>query len=46
MNIQFHKHDIKNIWQIGKKKDVFDIMARSFAPSIQGHIKIKKAIIL
>lgn len=38
--------DMKNIKTIAQRNDVFDLFAKSFAPSIQGHPFIKKAIVL
>jgi DNA replication licensing factor MCM3 len=38
--------DVKNIKQIGRKKNVFDLLAASLAPSIYGHEYIKKAVLL
>ena len=38
--------DIRNINKISKKKNVFDLLAHSLAPSIHGHDYIKKAILL
>ncbi|KAJ6190700.1 Nucleic acid-binding OB-fold [Penicillium mononematosum] len=38
--------DIRNINQIAKKKNVFDLLSKSLAPSIHGHDYIKKAILL
>jgi DNA replication licensing factor MCM3 len=38
--------DIKNFKKISKRRDLFDLMARSLAPSIYGHEFIKKAILL
>ena len=38
--------DISNIKKIGKRKDVFDLISTSLAPSIFGHDMIKKAILL
>lgn len=38
--------DIRNINKIAKKKNVFDLLSQSLAPSIYGHDYIKKAILL
>lgn len=38
--------DIRNITKISKRKNVFDLLAQSLAPSIFGHEYIKKAILL
>lgn len=38
--------DIRNINKISKKKNVFDLLAHSLAPSIHGHDYVKKAILL
>ncbi|KAK0102816.1 MCM DNA helicase complex subunit [Cadophora gregata] len=38
--------DIRNINKISKKKNVFDLLSQSLAPSIYGHEHIKKAILL
>ncbi|KAF7723670.1 MCM DNA helicase complex subunit [Apophysomyces ossiformis] len=38
--------DIKNITQLAKKKNAFDILSQSLAPSIWGHEYIKKAVLL
>ncbi|OUM61299.1 hypothetical protein PIROE2DRAFT_12720 [Piromyces sp. E2] len=38
--------DIKHIKEIARRKNVFDIISRSLAPSIYGHEYIKKAILL
>lgn len=38
--------DVRNINKIGKKKNVFDLLSQSLAPSIYGHDYIKKAILL
>ncbi|KAJ5934323.1 DNA replication licensing factor mcm3 [Penicillium verhagenii] len=38
--------DIRNINKIAKKKNVFELLAKSLAPSIHGHDYIKKAILL
>jgi len=38
--------DIRNINKISKKKNVFDLLSQSLAPSIYGHGYIKRAILL
>ncbi len=38
--------DIRNINKIAKKKNVFELLSQSLAPSIYGHDHIKKAILL
>ena len=38
--------DLRNIRKLGKEKDVFNLLAKSLAPSIFGHDEIKKAILL
>jgi DNA replication licensing factor MCM3 len=38
--------DIRNINKIAKKRNVFDLLSQSLAPSIYGHGHIKKAILL
>ena len=38
--------DIRNINKLSKKKNVFDLLSQSLAPSIYGHDHIKKAILL
>eukprot|EP00494_Astrolonche_serrata_P004988 UN05003 len=38
--------DIRVIKKLSKKKDMFDILSRSIAPSIYGHENIKKAVCL
>ncbi|KAI8054283.1 MCM2/3/5 family-domain-containing protein [Syncephalis plumigaleata] len=39
-------NDVQNIRQIAKRRNVFDILSRSIAPSIYGHEYIKKALLL
>ncbi|CCD25813.2 MCM DNA helicase complex subunit MCM3 NDAI_0G00370 [Naumovozyma dairenensis CBS 421] len=38
--------DIRNINKLSKRKDIFDLLAQSLAPSIYGHDHIKRAILL
>ncbi|KAJ5678276.1 DNA replication licensing factor mcm3 [Penicillium maclennaniae] len=38
--------DIRNINKVAKKKNVFELLSTSLAPSIYGHDHIKKAILL
>lgn len=38
--------DIRNINKVSKKKNLFDLLSQSLAPSIYGHAYIKKAILL
>ncbi|KAI6244839.1 DNA replication licensing factor mcm3 [Erysiphe necator] len=38
--------DIRNINKVSKKKNLFDLLSQSLAPSIYGHEYIKKAILL
>ncbi|KAJ2897175.1 hypothetical protein MKZ38_004943 [Zalerion maritima] len=38
--------DIRNIRQVAKKKNLFDLLSQSLAPSIYGHAYIKRAILL
>ena len=38
--------DIKNIRKIAKEKDLFDVLGASVAPSIEGNLKVKKALLL
>ncbi len=38
--------DIRNINKISKKKNVFELLSQSLAPSIYGHDHIKKALLL
>jgi DNA replication licensing factor MCM3 len=40
------EHDIKNIREIAKKKDVLDLLGRSIAPTIEGADNVKKGLLL
>lgn len=40
------EQDIKNIRKLAKDKDVFNILGESVAPSIEGALNVKKAILL
>lgn len=42
---QFDNEDIRNIRRMSKNKDIFELLARSLAPSIYGHEEVKKAIL-
>jgi len=39
-------NEIREIRKLGKRSDIFDLVARSVAPSIYGHENIKKGIVL
>lgn len=38
--------DIKNIKKISKEKELFDLLGNSVASTIEGHLQVKKAILL
>ncbi|KAJ3373075.1 MCM DNA helicase complex subunit [Allomyces arbusculus] len=38
--------DLQNIRRLAKRGDIFDLLARSLAPSIYGHEWVKKAVLL
>lgn len=42
----FTTDDIKNIKKLAERQDIFDLLSKSIAPSIQGHEFIKKGILL
>jgi DNA replication licensing factor MCM3 len=43
---KFSVEDIKNIRAVAKRRDVFNVLGRSIAPSVHGHEMIKKSILL
>ncbi|KAL7142515.1 hypothetical protein ABFS83_08G128400 [Erythranthe nasuta] len=45
-NLQYSSDDMKNIRKVSERDDAFDLLANSLAPSIYGHLWIKKAVIL
>ena len=40
------EQDIKSVKKLARDKDVFNIMGESIAPSIEGHLNVKKSILL
>lgn len=44
--IKFTNEDIQNIKKIADRKDVFELLAASVAPTVQGHRNIKKSMLL
>lgn len=38
--------DVANVKALGKRNDIFELLARSLAPSIYGHDMIKRAVLL
>ena len=42
----YSPRDVRNIRNLGKRKDILDILGRSVCPSIHGHDTIKKALAL
>lgn len=38
--------DLKKIRLLAKEKDIFNVLGESIAPSIEGHLDVKKAILL
>ncbi len=46
INMQLDMDDMKTMQQIAKKKAFFNLLARSIGPSIEGHLEIKKGILL
>ncbi|KAG8385313.1 hypothetical protein BUALT_Bualt03G0029800 [Buddleja alternifolia] len=45
-SLQYSSDDMKNIRKISERDDAFNLLANSLAPSIYGHLWIKKAVIL
>ena len=43
---QLNEDDVMNIRRMSRKPDIFELLARSVAPSIYGHNYIKKALLL
>ena len=43
---QMSEQDLKNIRKLAKDKDIFGILGESIAPSIEGALNVKKAILL
>jgi DNA replication licensing factor MCM3 len=43
---KFSGEDIRAIREISKRKDFFELLGTSFSPSIHGHDKVKKGLIL
>ncbi|PIO65374.1 hypothetical protein TELCIR_12961, partial [Teladorsagia circumcincta] len=43
--LDFDPEDVRNIRKLSRKKDVFELIARSLAPSICGHDEVKKSIL-
>jgi DNA replication licensing factor MCM3 len=41
----FETDDIKKVRRMSRHKDIFELLARSLAPSIFGHEEVKKAIL-
>lgn len=44
--IRFTKEDIENIKNMADRNDVFELLAASVAPTVQGHRNIKKSVLL
>ncbi|GFP94919.1 DNA replication licensing factor mcm3 homolog 2 [Phtheirospermum japonicum] len=45
-SLQYSSDDMKNIRKVSEREDAFSLLANSLAPSIYGHLWIKKAVIL
>jgi DNA replication licensing factor MCM3 len=44
--VPFIIDDLKNIKDVARREDAFELLSRSFAPSICGHDKVKKGLLL
>uniref|UniRef100_A0A0N5BYC2 DNA replication licensing factor MCM3 n=1 Tax=Strongyloides papillosus TaxID=174720 RepID=A0A0N5BYC2_STREA len=44
-DIELSQKDLEDIKRIAKRSDVFELLARSLAPSIYGHEEVKKAVL-
>lgn len=44
-SISMTREDVQNCRKLGKRKDVFELLSKSLAPSIHGHEHVKKAIL-
>lgn len=44
--IKFTNEDIQNIKKVADRKDLFELLAASVAPTVQGHRNIKKSMLL
>lgn len=42
----YSSQDVNKIKELSRRTDVYDLLANSLAPSIYGHLWIKKAVIL
>ncbi len=45
-SLSITERDIKRIQEVAKRKDAFELLSSSIAPSIEGHKYIKKALLL
>lgn len=45
MQPNFDQEDIKNIRKMSRHNDIFNLLARSLAPSIYGHEEVKRAVL-
>jgi DNA replication licensing factor MCM3 len=43
--LTFEPEDIKQIRKMSRHKDIFELLARSLAPSIYGNDEVKKAVL-
>jgi len=42
----FNSYDVQRIREVGARDDVFELLSRSFAPSICGHERVKSGLLL